>query len=114
MTKAKKKHIRGNLSCTLFILFLLSFLVIDVTGEALSTCFQDVCEADIDYEHTRPASKITKAPPLLKPLLIFIQSSDADAENVFPILLYSINSNLNFVQSGAKQAEDLTTIPTVS
>lgn len=106
-----KNHARSGLSYTFFILFLLSFLVIDVTSEILSTCFQDITEVDIDYEHTRPSGKITKTPPLLNPVFTIPQNTEDNTKEVFQLVPYSINSNFNFVQSGAKQAKDLTTIP---
>lgn len=107
----QQSHVKPRLSITFFILFLLSFLVIDVTSDILSTCFQDITEVDIDYEHTRPSGKITKTPPVLNPVFTIAQISEDYLKEVFLLIPYSINSNFNFVQSGAKQAKDLTTIP---
>jgi hypothetical protein len=107
----QQSHAKPRLSITFFILFLLSFLVIDVTSDILSTCFQDITEVDIDYEHTRPSSKVTKTPPVLNPVFTIAQISEDCLKEVFLLIPYSINSNFNFVQSGAKQAKDLTTIP---
>lgn len=107
----QQSHVKPRLSVTFLILFLLSFLVIDVTSEILSTCFQDITEVDIDYEHTRPSGKITKTPPLPNLVFTIPQNTEGNTKDVFLLIPYSINSNFNFVQSGAKQAKDLTTIP---
>lgn len=109
--REQQSRARPKIAITFFIFFLFSFLAIDTTSELLSNCFQNICEVDIDYEHTTPSGKVTQTLPLFNPVFLISQNSEDNPKEVFQLIPYSINSNFTFVQSGAKRAKDLTTIP---
>lgn len=107
-----EKSTKARLSFSFVIFILLSLFVVDVTANYFVESIHELVELDADYDdHARPRTKVTKIPvPETKISPIVIVDNEEKLEPISFIPPIAISSIHNFVHSGAKIAEELTSI----